>query len=132
MAVSLETQWGPGSPPADCRFSGTPISLRNSPATNTAQVLWRQHRRKCGRFIPASTGQAVELYLTDGDRLFIVADEADAARLSEPRGTIYTAAEIRLLVRVTDPQVVAEVRRWKREFNATVRDLRLWRGDHRE
>jgi hypothetical protein len=58
MAVSLETQWGPGSPPADCRFSGTPISLRNSPATNTAQVLWRQHRRKCGRFIPASTEKA--------------------------------------------------------------------------
>jgi hypothetical protein len=69
----------------------------------------------------ALKGRAVELYLADGDRLFIVADEADAAKLGEPRGTIYTAAEARCIVQVADPNVVAEVHRWKREFNATVR-----------
>ena len=67
-------------------------------------------------------GRAVELYLADGDRLFIVADEADAAKLGEPRGTIYTAEEARRVIQIADPSVVAEVHRWKREFNATVRD----------
>jgi len=67
-------------------------------------------------------GQALELYLADGERLFIVADEADAATLGEPRGTIYTAAEVHRIVQVTDPNVVAEVHRWKRQFNATVHD----------
>jgi hypothetical protein len=67
-------------------------------------------------------GRAVELYLADGDRLFIVADEADAAMLGEPRGTIYIAAEVRRIVQVADPTVVAEVHRWKREFNARVRE----------
>ena len=67
-------------------------------------------------------GRALELYIADGQRLFIVADEADAATLGEPRGTIYTAAEVRRIVQVTDPNVVAEVQKWKREFNATVRE----------
>ena len=71
----------------------------------------------------ALQGQAVELYLADGDRLFIVADEADAAKLGEPRGTIYTAAEARRIVQIADPSVVAEVHRWKRKFDATVRDF---------
>ena len=66
-------------------------------------------------------GRAVELYLADDDRVFIVADEADAAKLGEPRGSVYTAAEVRCIVQVVDPNVVAEVHRWKREFNATVR-----------
>ena len=69
----------------------------------------------------ALKGRAVELYLAGGDRLFIVADEADATKLGEPRGTVYTAAEVRRIVQITDPSVVAEVHRWKREFNATVR-----------
>ena len=69
----------------------------------------------------ALKGRAVELYLGGGDRLFIVADEADATKLGEPRGTVYTAAEVRRIVQITDPSVVAEVHRWKREFNATVR-----------
>jgi hypothetical protein len=72
-------------------------------------------------------GRALELFLADDDRLFIVADEADAAVLGEPRGTIYTAAEVRRIVQIADPNVVAEVHRWKREFNATVRDLQYRR-----
>jgi hypothetical protein len=39
-------------------------------------------------------GQAVELCLEDGDRLFIVADEEDAQLLREPRGRSYTAEEM--------------------------------------
>jgi len=67
-------------------------------------------------------GRAVELYLADGDRLFIVADEADAAKLGEPRGTVYTAAEVRRVIQIADPSVVAEVHRWKRRFNGSVRE----------
>jgi hypothetical protein len=70
----------------------------------------------------ALKGRPLELYLADGDRLFIVADEADAAKLGEPRGTIYTSAEARLVVRIADPGFVAEVHSWKREFNATLRE----------
>ena len=69
-------------------------------------------------------GWAVELYLADGDRLFIVADEADAAQLGEPRGAVYTAAEVRRVIQIADPSVVAEVHRWKREFNGSVREFR--------
>ena len=76
-------------------------------------------------------GRALELYLADGERLFIVADEDDAATLGEPRGTIYTAAEVRRIVQVTDPNVVAEVHRWKRELNATVRDFERHRSRRR-
>jgi hypothetical protein len=68
-------------------------------------------------------GRALELYLADGDRMFIVADEEDAAKLGEPRGTVCTASEARRIVQIADPGVVAEVHRWKREFNATVRDF---------
>ena len=44
------------------------------------------------------------------------------SKLGEPRGAVYTFAEVRRIVQVADPTVVAEVHRWKREFNATVRD----------
>jgi len=76
-------------------------------------------------------GRALELYLADGERLFIVADEEDAAKLGEPRGTVYTAAEVRRIVQVNDPTVVAEVHRWKRELNATVRDFERHRDRRR-
>lgn len=76
-------------------------------------------------------GQAVELYWTEGDRLFIVADEDDARLLGQPRGVIYTAAEARWIVQITDPSVVAEVHRWKRKFNATVRDSQDRKSDRR-
>lgn len=65
--------------------------------------------------------RVVELYLTNGDRLFMVADEDDAAKLGEPRGSIYTAAEVRLVIQIADPGIIAEVHRWKRQFEATVR-----------
>ena len=76
-------------------------------------------------------GRALELYLADDDRLFIVADEADATKLGEPRGLVYTAAEVRLIIQIADPKVVAEVHRWKREFNATVGDVQHRRSNRR-
>ena len=76
-------------------------------------------------------GWAVELYLADGDRLFIVADEADAAKLGKPRGTVYTAAEMCRVVQIIDPSIVAEIHRWKRKFNAIVRDCQRHRDSER-
>src|SRR5438093_6699919 len=68
-------------------------------------------------------GQAVELYLRGDDRLFIVADEEDARRLGQPRGTVYTSAEVRRVIQIGDPATVAEVHAWKREFNAVITEL---------
>jgi hypothetical protein len=69
-------------------------------------------------------GRAIELWSdTLGERFWLVADDEDASLLGEPRGTVYTAAEARRVVEIADPAVVAEVYRWKRQFNATVRDF---------
>src|SRR5437763_13809104 len=66
--------------------------------------------------------QALELWSDSlGERLWLVADEEDAALLSEPRGRIYTANEARLVVQIADPRIVAEVHRWKGQFNARLR-----------
>jgi hypothetical protein len=67
-------------------------------------------------------GKAVELYLSDGNRLFIVADEDDASRLGEPRGAVYTAAEVRRVVQIEDPATVREIHEWKRIFNGRLRE----------
>jgi hypothetical protein len=69
-------------------------------------------------------GLAIELWSDPTGRLFIVADEDDARRLGEPRGTVYTAAEIRRVVQVKDPATVAEVHGWKRAFDGRVRAYR--------
>jgi len=69
-------------------------------------------------------GQAIELYLADGDRLFIVADEAGAAMVGERRGLVYTAAEVRSVIRIEDPATVAEVHRWKKEFDGILGEVK--------
>ena len=61
-------------------------------------------------------GKAIELW-SDGERFFLVADEEDAARLGESRGSVYTAAEARLITRITDAKVVREIHSYKRRFN---------------
>ena len=66
-------------------------------------------------------GRAIELWSDVAGCLFIVADEEDARRLSEPRGAVYTAAEMRRVVRIGDPAIVLEVHDWKRKFNGRVR-----------
>jgi hypothetical protein len=69
-------------------------------------------------------GLAIELWSDPSGRLFIVADEDDAHRLGEPRGTVYTAAEIRRVVQLKDPASVAEIHAWKRAFDGRVRECR--------
>jgi hypothetical protein len=73
-------------------------------------------------------GLAVELWSDSAGRLFIVADEEDARRLGEPRGTVYTAAEVRRVVHVADPAVALQIHDWKRKFNASLREYKDTRG----
>ena len=72
-------------------------------------------------------GRAVELWSTAAGRLFLVADEVDAARVAERFGArlgeIYTAAEARRIVAVKDPAVVAEIHDWKKRFDGVVREI---------
>ena len=67
-------------------------------------------------------GLAVQLWSDAAGRLFIVADEDDARRLRDPRGTVYTAAELRRVVQIGNPATVLEIHEWKRTFNAPVRE----------
>ena len=62
-------------------------------------------------------GLAVELWSDAVGRLFIVADEEDARRLGQPRGTVYTAAEVQRVIRIGDPDIVRKVHEWKRTFD---------------
>ena len=45
-------------------------------------------------------GLAIELWSDRAGCLFIVADEEDARRLGEPRGTVYTADELRRVFQI--------------------------------
>ena len=67
-------------------------------------------------------GLVIELWSDAAGRLFIVADEDDACRLGEPRGTVYTAAEMRRVVQIADPAIVLEIHEWKRTFNGRLRE----------
>jgi hypothetical protein len=73
-------------------------------------------------------GQQVELWSDSVGRLLIVADQADAQaaieRFGARQGEIYAAAEVRLIIAVKDPAVVAEIHEWKRRFDGVVRELR--------
>ena len=66
-------------------------------------------------------GFAIELWSDTAGTLFIVADEDDAKRLVEPRGTVYTASELRRVIQIKDPAIVFEIHEWKRKFNGSVR-----------
>jgi hypothetical protein len=66
-------------------------------------------------------GLAIELWSNAAGHLFIVADEDDARLLGEPRGTVYTAAEVRRVVQISDPAIVREVHEWKRALNGRLR-----------
>lgn len=67
-------------------------------------------------------GRAIELWSdAAGGRLFIVADEADAARLNQRRGEVLTADELRMVIQITDPEAAAEVLHWKRTFDGCLR-----------
>jgi hypothetical protein len=77
--------------------------------------------RECGSPESVLRSIAVELWSDAAGRLFIVADEDDARRLGEPRGTVYTAAEMRLVVQIGDPAIVLEIHEWKRAFDGRLR-----------
>ena len=60
-------------------------------------------------------GTAVCLALdATGDRLWIVADEEDAQLLGEPRGTVYSADEVRIIASIDDPAIVDDLRAFKK------------------
>ncbi len=69
-------------------------------------------------------GHAVE-FERQGERCFLVADEADAQRLIElaqlPRGEVWTVAEVELMAAVPDQAARDEVAQWKRMFNGILR-----------
>src|SRR5260370_1129445 len=67
-------------------------------------------------------GHAIELWSNAAGGLFIVADEEDARHLGEPRGTVYTAVEVRRVVKIGDPATVLEIHEWKRVFDARLRE----------
>ena len=73
-------------------------------------------------------GLAIELWSDAAGCLFIVADEEDARRLGEPRGTVYTAAEMRRVVQIGDSATVLEIHEWKRTFDARLREYQERKG----
>jgi hypothetical protein len=69
-------------------------------------------------------GRAIELWSDAlGERFWLVADEEDAAKLGEPRGNVYTAAEARRVIQIGDPAIVREIHQWKRTFDGRVREV---------
>ena len=69
-------------------------------------------------------GRAIALYSDLVQQtLWLVADEEDVNRLAERRGVVYTAPEIREILKIKDPQIVAEIHRWKEIHNATIRSV---------
>jgi hypothetical protein len=65
-------------------------------------------------------GCAVELW-SDGERIWLVADEEDARKLKERPGAVYTAPEAKLLCGVTDLAAVRQIHLWKQTTNSTIR-----------
>src|ERR1700681_4543000 len=74
-------------------------------------------------------GFAIALWSDAAGGLFIVADEDDARRLGEPRGNVFTAAEMRRVVQIGDPAIVLEIHEWKRKFNGRVREYQARKGE---
>lgn len=70
----------------------------------------------------ALKGRAVELWSNGAGRFFIVADDEDARRLGQRRGVVYTAAELRRVIRISDPAIVLEIHEWKRSFDGSIRE----------
>ena len=72
-------------------------------------------------------GTAICLALdATGERLWIVADEEDVRRLGEPRGETFTAEEVRIIARIDDPDIVEDLRQFKKLANSEMRDAKKW------
>jgi hypothetical protein len=78
-------------------------------------------------------GHSLELWSNSQGKLFLVADEEDVKavmdRYGARRGEVYTAAEVRRIVTVTDPAAVAEIHEYKRRFEGKIRHLVDFRAD---
>ena len=99
----------------------------NSPGERPAQVRTGREFEQPKEPEPLEDvlkGRAIELWSDAAGRLFIVADEDDTRRLGEPRGTVYTAAEMRRVVHIGDPAIVLEIHEWKRKVNGCLRDYK--------
>ena len=75
---------------------------------------------------PIVKGQAVCLYsdLVE-EHIWIVADDEDAKTLvsqGERRGQIYTPEEVKLIIRIGDPEIAKQAHAFKSELNARMRD----------
>ncbi len=71
-------------------------------------------------------GSAIELRHDGMGRLWIVADEADAAiviRRGAERGQVWTSAEIEIVARIEDQATRDEIARFKARFNGTVNEV---------
>jgi hypothetical protein len=80
-------------------------------------------RRQFAAMEDVLKGLAIELWCDSNGDLFIVADEDDARRLGEPRGKVYTAAELRRVIQIGDSAIVLEIHEWKRAFNGHLREV---------
>ena len=108
------------------------VSSPCPPELEAALATIREHRDEALALLTASElpaifkGQAVCLY-SDlvGENLWIAADEDDAQILvsqGECRGQIYTPDEVKLIIRIADPEIVKQVHAFKSELNARMRD----------
>lgn len=88
-------------------------------------VLAENHpmaHQEVGPLEPVLKGMAIELWSNAAGSLSIVADEDDAIRLRQPRGTVYTASEMRRVIQIGDPALVREIHEWKRLFSGRIRE----------
>lgn len=98
----------------------TPATTETSKTTKVPEAVLKDQAAPLEDVLK---GRAIELWSDAlGEKFWLVADEADAARLGEPRGAVYTAVEARRVVRVGDPAAVAEIHAWKRRFEGVIRD----------
>ncbi len=100
-----------------------------SPQVETALTVIRERKPEALRLLEHKPlervlkGTAVALYSNlVKQTLWLVADEEDARKLGEPRGTVYTADEIRLVTTIDDPQIVKAVHGLKEKFNVRAGD----------
>jgi hypothetical protein len=109
------------------QLSGGTARARGEPAAIERWVsLLREHKGAIRAALAAEQkldesleavlkGMALCLVLdATGEKLWIVADEEDAQLLGEPLGATYTAEEVRIIARIDDPDIVGDLRAFKK------------------
>lgn len=85
-----------------------------------AREVISRRKSQTDRLEDILAGNAIELFISPDESLFIVSDEEDVRKLGKERGQVYTLEEVRSVLRITDPSIIREIHHWKRTFNATV------------